>query len=269
MGDLANRSQGQDPEGLFEIPMQGMGSSVAGRAPGLVSTRCFGASGGKKATSMKRSDGRAVPLLALAAMDASLRQACRYRVSSYRRRETQELHVIGHAELGWDLTPCWPTSPRSCRKITLLLSRRRWRAATGPRTNGDDASGGRRWCSGRRRRGGAANGRGRPDTAKPTTACQLTTTTTAGPLLAHPQPLQSPLEAHYWLVFGPERIGQLVRYVGRYAYRAPNSVEEGKAKVLQGVEDRSRGESSSRRRTSRRSGLRSRRRRRLVVPCQK
>ena len=34
---------------------------------------------------------RAVPLLALAAMDASLRQACRYRVSSYRRRETQEL----------------------------------------------------------------------------------------------------------------------------------------------------------------------------------
>jgi len=44
------------------------------------------------------------------------------------------------------------------------------------------------------------------------------------------------------VVFGPERIGQMVRYVGRHAYGAPNSVEEGKAKVLQAVEDKPRRE---------------------------
>jgi Sec-independent protein translocase protein TatA len=44
------------------------------------------------------------------------------------------------------------------------------------------------------------------------------------------------------IVFGPERIGQLARYVGRFAYGVRNTVEEGKGKVLQGVEDRSRGE---------------------------
>ena len=127
---------------------------------------------------MKRSDGRAVPLLALAAMDASLRQACRYRVSSYRRRETQELpHRARRA---------WVGSHPVLAHFSEILPEDHVVAVAaevleGPpqaRTNGDDASGGRRWCSGRRRRGGgAANGRGRPDTAKPTTTTPAKLTT--------------------------------------------------------------------------------------------
>src|SRR5215216_1597721 len=118
-----------------------------------------------------------MPLPALAAMDTSLRQACRYRVSTYRRRETQELpHRARRAWVG--------SQPRAVPLLRDLVGGSRCcsrgggagGAATGPRTNGDDASRGRRWCSEQgRRRAGDANGRGRPGTAKPTT------TTTAKP----------------------------------------------------------------------------------------
>jgi hypothetical protein len=129
-----------------------------------------------------------VPLPALAAMDASLRQACRYRVSSYRRRETQELrHRARRARAG--------SHPRAGPLLRDLAGRSRYcrrgggadLSAIGTRTKGGDASRGRRWCSGRgRRRVGDANGRGRPDTAKPTT-------TTKGPYgyLHQQQPVPS------------------------------------------------------------------------------
>src|SRR5215211_8785747 len=116
-------------------------------------------------------------------MDASLRQACRYRVFSYRRGETQELpHRARRARVG--------SHPRAGPLLRDLAGRSRCcrrgggagLSATCTRTNGDDASRGRRWCSGRgRRRAGDANGRGRPDTAKPTTT--TTTKPTTGSLI--------------------------------------------------------------------------------------
>src|SRR5215211_662122 len=85
----------------------------------------------------------------------------------------------GTPSSGWIPPPCWPTSPRSCRRITLLPSRRRcWR--------------GRHRHPNQRRRGltrstlvqragvpppADANGRGRADTAKPTTPTTAKPTT--------------------------------------------------------------------------------------------
>ena len=67
-------------------PCKAWGPSVAGRDAWPGFNPMFRGLGGKKATSMKSSaGGRAVPLPALVSMDASLRQACRCRVSSYHR----------------------------------------------------------------------------------------------------------------------------------------------------------------------------------------
>src|SRR5215208_7213829 len=111
-------------------------------------------------------------------MDTSLRQACRYRVSSYRRRETQELrHRARRARAGshpraGPLLRDLAGGSRCCRRGGGAGG-----AATGTRTNGDDASRGRRWCSGWGRRASDANGRGRPGTSKPTTTTPTKPTT--------------------------------------------------------------------------------------------
>ena len=178
-GIWATDPRGQDPEGEpFEIPMQGMGafSCRKGAWPGFNPMfRGFGWEEGYIHEKIRR----AVPLLALVAMDASLRQACRSRVSSYRRRETKELpHRARRARVG--------SRPRAGPLLRDLARRSRCRrrgggaggTATGTRTSRDDASGGRRRCGGRgRRRAGGASGRGRPDTAKPTTRVTARPTT--------------------------------------------------------------------------------------------
>src|SRR5919112_1790746 len=89
--------------------------------------------------------GRAVPVPALVSVDASLRQARRYRVSSNRRRETKELpDRARRAGVG--------PHPRAGALLRDLAGRSRCRrrvggaggAATRSRTKGEDAWGGRR-----------------------------------------------------------------------------------------------------------------------------
>ena len=103
-GIWATDPRGQDPEGEpFEIPMQGHGGlqlqegRLARFQPDVSGLRV-----GRRLHPRKDpTGGRAVPVPALAAMDASLRQARRSRVSTYRRRETQELpHRARRARVG-------------------------------------------------------------------------------------------------------------------------------------------------------------------------
>src|SRR5215203_555510 len=75
-GIWATDPRGQDPEGnRSRYPCKAWGPSVAGRAPGLVSTPCFGVLGGKKATSMKSSDGRAGGACACLGFDGRIASA--------------------------------------------------------------------------------------------------------------------------------------------------------------------------------------------------
>ena len=166
--------RGQDPEGEpFEIPMQGMGVFSCRKCawPGFNPMfRGFGGEEGYIHEKFRRAGGRCLCLPWLRWTHRFGRPAgIEYPLTV---EEKLRNYLIGHAELGLGSQPCAGPLLRDLAGGTRCCRRGGGAggAATGPRTNGDDASRGRRWCSGRgRRRAGDANGRGRPGTAKPTT----------------------------------------------------------------------------------------------------
>src|SRR5918996_6510968 len=212
--------RGQDPEGEpFEIPMQGLGvfSCRKGAWPGFNPMfRGFGGEEGYIHEKFRRAGGRCLCLPWLRWTHRFGRPAgIEYPLTV---EEKLRNYLIGHAELGWDPAPvlahfseilpedhvvavaaealvCPPDAPEP--------------TATTPHEVDAGAAG-----------GGAA----------PATLTEGAEQVLQSPLL---QRLPSPLLALLLIVFGPEKIGQMVRYVGRHAYGAPNSVEEAKAKVLQ------------------------------------
>src|SRR3954452_11098983 len=222
--------RGQDPEGEpFEIPMQGMGafSCRKGAWPGFNPMfRGFGWEEGYIHEKVRRAGGRCLCL-------PWLRWTHRFGRPDgpdYPLTVEEKLrnYLIGHAELGWDLAPVLAHFSEILPEDHVVAvaaevlegpPRAPETAATTPQ-EGD---------------AGAANG----DAAAPATPTEGAEQILHSPLLRR---LPSPLLALSLIVFGPARIGRMARGVGRFAYGAPNSVEEREANVLQGVGDRSRGE---------------------------
>src|SRR5215212_6291980 len=94
-------------ENRSRYPCKAWGPSVAGRLPGPASTRCFGASGGKKATSMKSSDGRADGASACPGFDGRIASAG-LPVSSTLLPSTRNSGITssGTPSSGWIPPPC-------------------------------------------------------------------------------------------------------------------------------------------------------------------
>ena len=222
--------RGQDPEGEpFEIPMQGMGafSCRKGAWPGFNPMfRGFGWEEGYIHEKIRRAGGRCLCLPWLRWTHRFGRPAG----PEYPLTVEEKLrnYLIGHAELGLDPTPV-------LAHFSEILPEDHVVAVAAEALEGPPQAPELTAATPHEIDAGAAGG----GSAAPTTLTEGADQVLQSPLL---QRLPSPLLALLLIVFGPARIGQLARYVGRFAYGAPNSVEEGKAKVLQGVEDRSQGE---------------------------
>ena len=209
--------RGQDPEGEpFEIPMQGMGvfSCRKGAWPGFNPMfRGFGWEEGYIHEKFRRAGGRCLCLPWLRWTHRFGRPAgIEYPLTV---EEKLRNYLIGHAELGWDPSPVLShfseilPEDHVVAVAAEVLERPPQaldRTATTPREVDAGAAG-----------GGAA---------APATLTEGADQVLQSPLL---QRLPSPLLALSLIVFGPKRIGQMARYVGRFAYGAPNSVEEAKA----------------------------------------
>src|SRR5215217_6873557 len=220
--------RGQDPEGEpFEISMQGMGvfSCRKGAWPGFNPMfRGFGWEEGYIHEKFRRAGGRCLCLPWLRWTHRFGRPAgIEYPLTV---EEKLRNYLIGHAELGWDLTPV-------LNHFSEILPEDHVVAVAAEVLEGPPQAPEPTAMTPQEVDAGAA-GRG---AAAPATLTEGAEQILQSPLL---QRLPSPLLALLLIVFGPERIGQMIRYVGRYAYGAPNSIEEGKAKVLQGVEDKPR-----------------------------
>jgi GT2 family glycosyltransferase/Sec-independent protein translocase protein TatA len=220
--------RGQDPEGEpFEIPMQGMGlfSCRKDAWPGFNPMfRGFGWEEGYIHEKVRRAGGRCLCL-------PWLRWTHRFgRLAGIEYPLTVEEklrnYVIGHAELGWDLTPVLNHFSEILPKDHVVAVAAE--ALEGPPKAPEPAA-----ATPQEVDAGAAGG----GATAPATLTEGADQVLQSPLLGR---LPSPLLALLLIVFGPKRIGQMVRGVERFAYGARNSVEE--ARVLQGVEDRSRGE---------------------------
>ena len=301
-GIWATDPRGQDPEGEpFEIPMQGLGvfSCRKGAWPGF--NPCFRGFGGEEGyihEKFRQAGGRCLCL-------PWLRWTHRFGGPAgieYPLTVEEKLrnYLIGHAELGLDLTPVLSHFSEILPEEHVVAvaaealggpPRAPEPAAATPQEVDAGAAGGgaaapatltegadqvlqspllRRLPSpllalllivfGPERIGRMARHVGRFTYGAPNSVEGSEAEPTA---MDHPQPLQSPLLqrlpssllALLLVVFGPERIGQMVRYVGRHAYGAPNSVEEGKAKVLQAVEDKPRREVVERPTTANQDGM--------------
>ena len=209
--------RGQDPEGEpFEIPMQGMGvfSCRKGAWPGFNPMfRGFGWEEGYIHEKFRRAGGRCLCLPWLRWTHRFGRPAgIEYPLTV---EEKLRNYLIGHAELGWDPSPVLSHFSEILPEdhvvaVAAEVLERPPQAldptATTPREVDAGAAG-----------GGAA---------APATLTEGADQVLQSPLL---QRLPSPLLALLLIVFGPKRIGQMARYVGRFAYGAPNSVEEAKA----------------------------------------
>jgi glycosyltransferase involved in cell wall biosynthesis len=205
--------RGQDPEGEpFEIPMQGMGafSCRKGAWPGFnPKFRGFGWEEGYIHEKIRRAGGRCLCLPWFRWTHRFGRPAgIGYSLTI---EEKLRNYLIGHAELGWDLTPVLahfseilPEDHVAAVAAEVLEGPPQASEPTATTPPNVDA-------------GAAGGGATAPATLKEG----------AGQILQSPllQRLPGPLLAILLIVFGPQRIGQMVRYVGRFAYRAPNTVE--------------------------------------------
>jgi hypothetical protein len=226
-GIWATDPRGQDPEGEpFEIPMQGLGAFSCRKAawPGFNPMfRGFGREEGYIHEKFRRAGGRCLCLPWFRWTHRFGRPAgIEYSLTV---EEKLRNYLIGHAELGWDLTPVLahfseilPEDHVVGVAAEVLEGPPQASEPTATTPHEVDA--------------GAAGG----GAIAPATLTEGAEQILQSPLL---QRLPSPLLAILLIVFGPERIGQMVRYVGRLAYRAPNTVEGSEAEPTASVAARS------------------------------
>jgi glycosyltransferase involved in cell wall biosynthesis len=193
-GIWATDPRGQDPEGEpFEIPMQGMGafSCRKGAWPGFnPGFRGFGWEEGYIHEKFRRAGGRCLCLPWLRWTHRFGRPAG----PGYSLTVEEKLrnYLIGHAELGWDLTPVLD-------HFSEVLPEDHVAAVAAEVLEGS------------------------PRTSEPA----VKPTAGAAQILQSPllQRLPSPLVALLLIVFGPRRIGRMARHVGRFGHGAPDPVE--------------------------------------------
>ena len=215
--------RGQDPEGEpFEIPMQGLGafSCRKGAWPGFNPMfRGFGGEEGYIHEKFRQAGGRCLCLPWLRWTHRFGRPAgIEYPLTV---EEKLRNYLIGHAELGWDLTPVLahfseilPEDHVVAVAAEVLEGPPQAPEPTATRPHEVDA--------------GAAGG----GAAAPATLTEGAEQILQSPLL---QRLPSPLLALLLIVFGPERIGQMVRGVERFTSGARNSVEGSEAEPTASV----------------------------------
>jgi hypothetical protein len=212
-GVWATDPRGQDPEGdPFEIPMQGLGafSCRKGAWPGFNPMfRGFGGEEGYIHEKFRRAGGRCLCLPWFRWTHRFGRPAgLEYSLTV---EEKLRNYLIGHAELGLDLIPVLdhfseilPEDHVAAVAAEVLEGPPHAPKPTATTPHQVDAE-------------AADTGAAAP---KPLTerADQIL----QSPLLRR---LPGPLLALLLIVLGPQRIGRMAHYVGRYAYGAPNSVE--------------------------------------------
>ena len=227
-GIWATDPRGRDPEGEpFEIPMQGMGafSCRKGAWPGFNPMfRGFGWEEGYIHEKFRRAGGRCLCLPWFRWTHRFGRPAgLEYSLTV---EEKLRNYLIGHAELGWDLTPVLAHFSEILPEDHVVAVAAEVLEAP-------------RHPNQRRPRGGYRRA--------------ATLTEGADQILQSPllKRLPSPLLALLLIVFGPARIGRMVRYVGRFAYGAPNTVEGSEARPTASVAARSSSDAGVSRRSAR------------------
>lgn len=192
-GIWATDPRGQDPEGEpFEIPMQGMGAFSCRKDawPGFNPMfRGFGWEEGYIHEKFRRADGRCLCVPWFRWTHRFGRPAG----PEYSLTVEEKLrnYLIGHAELGWDVTPVLDHFSEVLPEDHVVAL--------------------------------AAEVLEEPPQApEPATLTKGAEQILQSPLLGR---LPSPLVALLLIVFGPQRIGRMVRHVGRFGYGAPGSVE--------------------------------------------
>ena len=136
VGDMGNRSKGAGSGGgtVRDTHAGAWGLQLQEGGLARLQPDVPGLRGGRRLHPRKVPTGRAMPVPALAAMDASLRRARRSRVSTVRRRE---LKITSSGTPSWAEypTPALSDFSRFCRRIGLKpLRRRRWRGGHRLRT---------------------------------------------------------------------------------------------------------------------------------------
>ena len=224
-GIWATDPRGRDPEGEpFEIPMQGLGafSCRKGAWPGFNPMfRGFGGEEGYIHEKFRRAGGRCLCLPWFRWSHRFGRPAgLEYSLTV---EEKLRNYLIGHSELGLDLTPVLdhfseilPEDHVAAVAAEVLEGPPHAPEPTGAAPQEGDA-------------GAAGAAAPKPLTERADQILQ-------SPLLRR---LPGPLVALLLIVFGPERIGRMVRHVGRFAYGSPNSVEGSEAQPAASVAERS------------------------------
>jgi Sec-independent protein translocase protein TatA len=215
-GIWATDPRGQDPEGEpFEIPMQGLGAFSCRKSawPGFNPMfRGFGGEEGYIHEKFRRAGGRCLCLPWLRWTHRFGRPAgIEYPLTV---EEKLRNYLIGHAELGLDPTPV-------LSHFSELLPEDHVVAVAAEVLEGSPQAPEPTATTPPEVNAGAA-GSG----AAPATLTEGADQVLQSPLL---QRLPSSLLALSLIVFGPERIGQMVRYVGRFTSGARNSVEGSEA----------------------------------------
>jgi glycosyltransferase involved in cell wall biosynthesis len=222
-GIWATDPRGQDPEGEpFEIPMQGLGAFSCRKAawPGFNPMfRGFGGEEGYIHEKFRRAGGRCLCLPWLRWTHRFSRPAgIEYPLTV---EEKLRNYLIGHAELGLDPTPV-------LSHFSEILPEDHVVAVAAEVLEGPPQAPEPTAATPREVDAGAAGG----GAATPATLAEGADQVLQSPLL---QRLPSSLLALLLIVFGPARIGQMVRYVGRFAYGARNSVEGSEAEPTASV----------------------------------
>jgi len=229
-GTWATDPKGQNPEGEpFEIPMQGLGafSCRKGAWPGFNPMfRGFGGEEGYIHEKFRQAGGRCLCLPWFRWMHRFGRPAgVEYPLTV---EEKLRNYLIGHAELGLDPTPV-------LAHFSEILSDVRVEAVAAEALGGPQAPEPKAATPPEVNAGAEGEG------TAPATLSEGVGQGLHSPLL---QRLPSSLLALLLIVFGPERIGQMVRYVGRFAYGARNSVEGSEAEPTASVTARSSSDAS-------------------------
>jgi glycosyltransferase involved in cell wall biosynthesis len=219
--------RGKDPEGEpFEIPMQGMGvfSCRKGAWPGFNPMfRGFGWEEGYIHEKFRRAGGRCLCLPWLRWTHRFGRpDGLEYPLTV---EEKLRNYLIGHAELGLDLTPV-------LAHFSEIMPEDHVVAVAAEVLEGSPQAPEPAATTPPKFDAGAASG----VAAAPATLTEGAEQILQSPLLGR---LPSPLLALLLIVFGPERIGRMVRYVGRFTNGAPNSVEGSEAGPTASVPARS------------------------------
>jgi glycosyltransferase involved in cell wall biosynthesis len=219
--------RGQDPEGEpFEIPMQGMGvfSCRKGAWPGFNPMfRGFGWEEGYIHEKIRRAGGRCLCLPWFRWTHRFGRPAgLEYSLTV---EEKLRNYLIGHAELGWDLTPVLAHFSEILPEDHVVAVAAE--VLEGPPQAPEPTATTPQEVDAGAKGGGAA---------APATLTGGAEQILQSPLLKR---LPSPLLTLLLIVFGPKRIGRMVRYVGRFSYGASNSVEGSETEPTASVAARS------------------------------